>query len=116
VFAQFGHFGTLRAAYGNVCSADGWDGVSPPIVAHCRGNVSRIYFREALFMTASRSAISSTTTPRLSRPTPSSWVASAIRTPPHAMSSTVNGTIQPKSTRAGSMVSGRALSVCLKSS
>jgi hypothetical protein len=45
--ARFGDLERCALRPGNVDSADGWDRVLKPVVAHYRGKVSRIYFRAA---------------------------------------------------------------------
>ena len=45
VFNQFGDLERCALRAGNVHSADGWDDVLKPVVAHYPGKVSRIYFR-----------------------------------------------------------------------
>ena len=45
MFNQFGDLERCALRPGNVHSADGWEGVLKPVLARCRGKVSRTYFR-----------------------------------------------------------------------
>jgi hypothetical protein len=48
VFNQFGDLEGCAVRPGNVHSADGWDGVLKPVVARCKGKVSRICLVEVV--------------------------------------------------------------------